>query len=152
MTIKEFEEYVNGNYREWSLEFRKRADCSKKWCLRFQTAQLVFSGITPILVGLGQVDMKLPGNVMAGIEIAALISATIVPLLTSFAKLRGYKEKFIKYRCTERRLEKELILCKAGIETYENHPDKYKSFVERVEGIIDDGLRLRDPDPEEPGQ
>ena len=137
MDKAKFDEYVDGRYAEQIKWYDKKARMNKLLYRLFLFSMLLFSILTPVLIGIGFVSNT------PHLQWFTFLTSVIAALLSSSLKAFKFKEDWIRYRTAWDILHREIYLYHAGVREYSEDPyqtassvDKEALFVEKIESVI----------------
>jgi hypothetical protein len=131
MNPDKFDDYVKNRYRQQIEWYDWKALSNQGWYTKLQWALLIFSALTPVLVGV-----ELHSSSQGIFQWAPLVTGLLVTVLASVLKIFKFQENWVNYRTTCETLKKEIYLYDAGVGEYATTADKEATFVERVEALI----------------
>jgi len=132
MQKSEFEEYVNGRYRDQVRWYDRKSIRNKRWYLCLECCLIVISALTPILVMIHLTPLD-RYNLLKWLPV---VTSGLVAVLATALKTFKFQENWTNYRTTCETLRKEIHLYRFRAGAYE--PAKWREalFVERVEALI----------------
>ena len=126
-----FKNYIKDRYEQQIEYYSKKSELNKRFYISFQISLIVFSSLTPVLIGIAFCSSDL--DLLKWIPI---VTSVLVAIIAGVLKVCSFHENWINFRTTCETLKKEIHFFKAGVGEYENSRDKEALFVERVESLI----------------
>ncbi len=126
MDKEAFDNYLKERYNDQMKWYASKARFSKG---RYQTMQLliiIFSVITPVLIGFNYLTFRY----------ISIILTVLIAIFSGALKLYKYNENWMNYRTTRENLKKEKYYYDFKISEYSLANDPEGLFVKRVEGLI----------------
>jgi hypothetical protein len=132
MTDATFDEYFNQRYLPSCKWYGERSRFCKSRYQAWQSALLVLSAMTPVLLMLGEVDAD--RGKLWRLAAAAASAGTVIAAGT--LKTFRYESNWTNYRMTAQALKRERYLLAAGLDDYGVATDAHATFVNRCESLI----------------
>ena len=130
MDKEAFNEYLEKRYYDQMNYYDKASGKNQKRYRRFQWILIVLSALTPVLAAL---DGK-----WFSLQIAVIVVAAVVAILTTGLKTFQYQELWVNYRATQEQLKPEIHYYNFDVGPYgAKDIDKEALFISRIEAILD---------------